>query len=155
MDSMIEVKLEAKPIPVPLTYQPIYKIVLLLAVLQYACSKPYRATFLKLHLYMWGMRSNKNAYILRSIAKKRRSTIAPWNYEPGLERVITLSIVSGYCNRCIASQELQIELTDAGKDLLKKIEEAGYFSEDISRIKSIGKIPQGKLVAANENWTIK
>lgn len=151
---MIEVTLDIKPIPVPLLYQPVYKLIMLLAVLKYGTSKPHNATFLKLHLYLWGLRSEENYTVLKQLQKKERNTVLPWSFEPALDKVVTIAIINKYCTKEIKSTELQIQITPEGTTLLQKIEELELFSEDILKIKGIGIIPQTSIKAASSNWKI-
>lgn len=151
---MIEVKLDIKPIPVPLVYQPIYKIIMLLAILQYGTSRPHNSTFLKLHLYMWALRSEENYDILLSVKKRQRNSVVPWIFEPSLDRIVTLAIINGFCKREVLSNELQIQILDPGVELLRKIEEMNLFIEDISKIRAIGIIPQSLMASANNKWEI-
>lgn len=151
---MIEVELNIKPIPVPIIYQPIYKLIMLLAVLKYGTSKPHNATFLKLHVYLWGLRSEENYNVLKQLQKKERNSILPWSFEPALDKVVTIAIINNYCTKEIKSAELQIMITTEGESLLKKIEDLELFNEDISKIKAIGIIPQSSIKTANSNWKL-
>jgi hypothetical protein len=151
---MIEVKLDLKPIPVPLIYQPIYKIIMLLSILRYGTSKPHNSTFLKLHIYMWALRSNENYEMLLSIKTRERKSIVPWIFEPSLDRIVTLAVINSFCQREILSSELQIKITDLGVNLLEKVENLNLFPEDIAKIKAIGNIPQSTIASANSNWEI-
>lgn len=154
MGELINIKLDIKPIPVPIIYQPIYKVILLLAILKYGTAKPHNAVFLKLHLYMWALRSEENLKVLYDLKRGFRSTISPWTFEPGLEKTITLAIINDFCTREIKSNELKIQLTSQGDSFIKKIERSKYFLEDFDKIKSIGIIPQNTIQAANSNWKI-
>ncbi|QEC76911.1 hypothetical protein [Mucilaginibacter ginsenosidivorax] len=151
---MIDVKLDIKAIPVPLRYQPIYKIVMLLAVLRYGCAKPYAATFLKLHLYMWALRSNENQQILTAIKTKTRDSIVPWVFEPALDQVITLAVINDFCSRTIRAADLQIEIKEKGLEFLTKLEALELFAEDIGRVKDIGVVPQSLIAAVNKKWEL-
>ncbi|RZK26832.1 MAG: hypothetical protein EOO43_01600 [Flavobacterium sp.] len=151
---MIEVSLNNKPIPVPIKFQPIYKVILLLAILKYGTIKPYNATFLKLHLYMWGLRDDSNLQILLDIKNKRRNSITPWIFELALEKTVTLGIINKLCKREIKSGELQICLEQKGLDLLEKIQELKIFETDINKIKSVGIIPQARILTVNKTWEI-
>jgi hypothetical protein len=151
---MIEVSLEIKPIPVPMIYQPIYKLIMLLAVLKYGSSKPHKSTFLRLHLYLWALRSDENYNVILQLKRKERETILPWSFEPGLESVVTLSIVNKYCVKEILNKELNIKLTPLGDDLLKRIESFDFVKDDLQKIKNIGIIPQNKIESANKKWKL-
>lgn len=151
---MIDVKLDIKAIPVPLVYQPIYKIIMLLAILKFGTSRPYNATFLKLHLYMWALRSDENYNILLSIKKRERDSIVPWIFEPSLDRIVTLAVINGLCKREVLSSELQIQITEDGIQLLTKIQGLNLFTDDIAKIKDVGIVPQSQIVRANSKWEI-
>lgn len=151
---MIEVKLDIKPIPVPLIYQPIYKIIMLLCILRYGTPKPHNSTFLKLHLYMWALRNNENYNLLLAIKKKERDSVVPWIFEPSLDRIVTLAVINGLCKREILSTELQIQITEIGLKLLEKVEKLDLFTDDITKIKTIGNIPQASILRANSKWEI-
>lgn len=151
---MIEVKLDIKPIPVPILYQPVYKLIMLLAVLKYGTRKPHNSTFLKLHLFLWGLRSEENYNVLVQLQKKERNTILPWSFEPALDKVVTIAIINNYCTKEIKSNELQVKITSEGESLLQKIEGLELFNEDISKIKAIGIIPQSSIKTASSNWKL-
>lgn len=151
---MIEVKLDIKPIPVPIIYQPIYKLIMLLAVIKYGTRKPHNTTFLKLHLYLWGLRSEENFNVLKQLQRKERNSIMPWSFEPALDKVVTIAIINNYCTKEIKSAELQIKITTEGESLLQKIEGLKLFKEDISKIKAIGIIPQSSIKTASNNWKL-
>jgi predicted transcriptional regulator len=154
LEYMIDVKLDIKPIPVPLLYQPVYKLVMLLAILKYGTSKPHNATFLKLHLYFWSLRSEENYSVLLQLKKKQRNSILPWSFEPALDKVVTIAIVNNYCTNEIKSTELQVKITSRGESFLQKIEDLELFCEDILRIKTIGNIPQTSIKSASSNWKL-
>ncbi len=146
--------MQGKPIPVPLIYQPIYKLVVLLAILRYGTSKPYKAPLLSLHVFMWGLRSEENYKVVSSIANKSRDTLAPWTFEPGLDKTIILGVVNNYCTREIVSKNLEIKLTRAGEDFLRQVEEIGVFEDDINKLKSLGIIPKSIITKASTNWAL-
>ena len=149
---MIKAKLDIKPIPVPSIYQPIYKLILLLAVLKYGTRKPHNCTFLKLHLYLWALRTVDNFESLKALKKSNIDSMLPWTYEPGLNKLVTIALVNNYCTRAIISNELQITLTEEGDSFIKEIERRNLFSEDIEKIKKIGIISQVKVKKASSNW---
>lgn len=152
---MIEIKLENKPIPVPLAFQPIFKMAILLAILKYCCEKPHKATFLKLHLCMWALRSPKHKRLLREVKFKKRSSLIPWSFEPALEQVVKLCLVNQYCKKVKTSNSLQIQLETKGKMFLSQIEVQKYFKEEIDKLKEIGIVPQSIIDSANSIWTTK
>lgn len=150
---MIEVKFKNKPIPVPLIYQPVYKIVMLLAILKYG-TKKQKVSLLTLNIYFWSIRSEKNHKILLDISKKSRDSIIPWSFEPGLEKTINLAIVGKYCTRFINNGTFEIKLELAGEKLLHEVEKLQIFNGDITKIKSIGAIPASRLQKSATNWNL-
>lgn len=151
---MINVNLDLKPIPAPLEYQPIYKIALLICILKYGCSKPHNATLLKLHIYMWALLTEENLNILLEAKAGTRTSLVPWTFQPGMEKVITLSIINGFCIREIKSALFQVKLTSGGAELINRLEAEGIFTEKIDQIKRIGIIPQKTIKLLNSNWKI-
>ncbi|RZJ98696.1 MAG: hypothetical protein EOO46_24630 [Flavobacterium sp.] len=151
---MINVTFNNNAIPVPIKFQPVYKVIILLALLRYGTAKPHNATFLKLHLYMWALRDEKNLDILYKIKNKQRQNLTPWSFEVSMEKTVTLAVINQLCERSLKSGELQVSITTKGLELLQKIETMGLFADDLSKIKTIGNIPQSTILAANKNWEI-
>ncbi|UZJ63722.1 hypothetical protein OKW96_14920 [Sphingobacterium sp. KU25419] len=142
---MIEVKLDLKPVPVPLAYQPIYKIIILLSILRYGCPRPYNATFLKIHLYFWALRDEGNYIVMKQISCKERDSLIPWSFEPSLERIVTLAVINKFCTRKILSGNLQIQLLDAGIDLLKKLKKGSILKMILVKLSQLEILLKQKL----------
>ena len=151
---MIDIKLDLKGIPVPIRYQPIYKIVMLLAVLKYGCQKPNNCNLLKLHLYMWALANEENLKILLEIKGKIRTSVVPWVFQPAMSKVITLAVINGLCKRDIKSTDLQVQLMPEGAEVLRKIEALDIFTAEINKIKAVGIIPASTITSVNKNWKL-
>ena len=151
---MIDVKLDLKGIPVPIRYQPIYKIVMLLAILRYGCQKPHNANLLKLHLFMWGLRDEVNFAVLMDIKTKRRTSVVPWVFEPAMNKVITLGVINSLCEREIKNGFLQVRILPEGLRVLERITELDVFTPEINKIKNIGVLPQSTITEVNKNWEL-
>lgn len=152
---MIKVELELKPIPIPLIYQPIHKLVMLLAILKYGGMRGQQFHVLALHVYMWALRSKKNQTVLKDLQTDKRRSLVPWSFEPGLDVVISLAIINNYCIKELVSNEFRVKLTESGNFLLNEVEQKNIFILDINKIKDIGKISKAKLDQANKNWELK
>jgi hypothetical protein len=152
---MVSVHLEKRPIPVPLIYQPVYKIVVLLGVLKYNTSRPHSAPFITLHLLFWSLRSDENHRVLHEIKDGTRRSILPWSFEPGLDKTATLAIVNGFCEKEIKSKALKIKLTDKGEALLARINEMSVFQNDLQKLREIGIVPLNKIHSVNQVWALR
>jgi hypothetical protein len=152
---MIKMTLKETGIPVPLIYQPIYKIVILLAILKYGTRRPYTAPLVTLHVYMWALRTDQNYKVLHDLANGTRNSIVPWSFEPGLEQIINIAVVNGFCLREPKQYALEIKLSSSGEKILQEIEALEVFTSDFKKIKALGIIPKSKIANANKNWSLK
>lgn len=150
---MIEIKLNYKPIATPIKYNAYFKLVFLLAIVNY-CGRGGKASVLVIHLLFWALRNQQNYDVLMAFVKQERKTLVPWSFENGVEKVLTLAFVEGFCKKTIVSSRLDIIITDLGKNKLAEIEELGGFTADITKIKAIGPLMLSKVEAANKNWEL-
>lgn len=150
---MIEIKLNYKPIATPIKYNAYFKLVLLLAIVNY-CGRSRKASVLIIHLLFWALRNEKNYCVIKAFARQERRTLVPWSFENGVEKVLTLAFVEGFCKKTIVSSRLDIIITDLGKSKLAEIEELGGFTADIDKIKAIGPLMLSKVETANKNWEL-
>ena len=153
---MIDIKLTSKPISEPITYNAYYKLVLLLALLDNCTYSPKKAPLSLIQLVFWGLRNEINYRIIVDFAKKRRSTLIPWSFESGLDKVLTLSFIKGFCKKIIIgkSESLEIQITEEGKRVLKEIKDLKLFEDELIKIESIGKLTKSRINKANSNWKL-
>jgi predicted transcriptional regulator len=141
----MEVIFKKRAIPVPLHYQPVYKIAIILAILRFGSSKG-KATISKLHLYAWGLRSDDNYELLKKInTNNNSSNIEFWGVEPALERAVIIANIKDYCIREEKGNRLYFKITKKGDEFLDYILRNELFEEYIYIIKNIGIIAESKV----------
>jgi hypothetical protein len=152
---MIKMTLEGKGIPVPLIFQPVYKLVILLAVLKYGTRRPHVAPLSTVHVYMWALRTEENFKILMDLSSGARDSIVPWSFEPGLKQIMNIAVVNGFCERIIRPYSFEIKLTAIGDEILQQVVSLGVFEKDLIKLRTIGIVTKSKLENANKNWSIR
>jgi hypothetical protein len=151
---MIDIKFTNKPISEPIRYNAYYKLVLLLAIIEY-CSIGRKASLHLIHLVFWSLRSDENYDVLLNFSNQVRSTLTPWSFEPGVEKILILAFVNKYCEKAIVGGDsLEIKITNEGIEIIKKIKSLDLFKEDLGKIKKLGKIPKNRINNANQNWAL-
>lgn len=143
MSDKIEIKLVSKSAYVPLIYQPIYKVILILAILTYN-ARSSSATMTLLHFITWAERNKSNEKILLDYTSGKRKHVVPWCFEPALDKAIIIAIINNYCTKLGGGK---IKITAKGKKLVKEIELHNLFKNRINALKQIG------LVEENDNLT--
>lgn len=150
---MIDIKLDQKPTSISIRYNGYYKIVLLLAIINY-CGYSKKATLELIHIVFWSLRNESNYWVLMDLSKKIRDTLIPWTFEHGIDEILGLGYINNYIERIKVSETLEIKLTDKGNEIIKSINDFNLFQEELSKIKKIGKIPKSRILAANKNWAL-
>jgi hypothetical protein len=151
---MIDIIFTNKPISEPIRYNAYYKLVLLLAIIEF-CSVGKKASLHLIHLVFWSLRSDENYAVLLDFAHQSRNTLTPWSFEPGVEKILILAFVNKYCEKAIVGGDsLEIKITEQGIEIIKKIKSLDLFEEDLCKIKKIGKIPKNRINNANKNWAL-
>ena len=150
---MIDIKLTSKAISIPIRHNAYYKLVVMLAIINY-CANGKKASLYLIHIIFWGLRNDENFKILYDFSNNIRNTLVPWSFESDIDKILSLAFIHFYCDRYITADGLEIKISNLGEDVLKKIEELELFKEDLSKIKSLGKIPKSRIINANKNWTL-
>lgn len=150
---MINVVLDEKPTSISIKYNAYYKLVILLAIINY-CGRSKKASLQLIHLIFWSLRDDKNYQVLNDLKLNSRNTLIPWSFEFGIEKVLALGYIEEYIHKKIVSSTLEIEITEKGINVLKSINEYGLFQEEIEKIKKIGKVSKTRLDRANQNWKL-
>lgn len=150
---MINVILDEKPTSISIKYNAYYKLVILLAIINY-CGRSKKASLQLIHLIFWSLRDDKNYQVLNDLKLNSRNTLIPWSFEFGIEKVLALGYIEEYIHKKIVSSTLEIEITEKGINVLKSINEYGLFQEEIEKIKKIGKVSKTRLDRANQNWKL-
>lgn len=151
---MINIILDEKKTSVSIRYNAYYKLVILLAIINY-CGSKNKASLQLIHLLFWSLRDENNYQVLFDLKKGNRATLIPWSFEYGIEKVLALGYIEEYIKRTkLSDNTLEIEITQKGIDVLNSIIENNLFEEEIEKIKKIGKIPKTRLEKANNNWKL-
>jgi hypothetical protein len=151
---MINIILDEKKTSVSIRYNAYYKLVILLAIINF-CGSKNKSSLQLIHLFFWSLRDEDNYKVLLDLKKGNRTTLIPWSFEYGIEKVLALGYIEEYIKRVILSDNtLEIEITQKGIDVLNSIIENNLFEEEIQKIKRIGKIPKTRLDKANNNWKL-
>lgn len=148
----MKISIKDRPMPVPLFYQPIFKEIMILAILKFGTNRNNKATINKIHLYSWALRDDRHYKVLNDIKNKKRTTLVPWAYEPAIEKILILAIVDKYCKKDTAGDKTYFVLTEEGDIFLAYVLRNNMFGSYIQRIKSLGNISEAALIKANNNW---
>jgi len=150
---MIDIKLTSKAISQPIRHNAYYKLVIMLAIINY-CANGKKASIQLIHLVFWGLRTESNYQVLDDLSKRVRQTITPWSFETGIDKILSLAFVNKYCEKIIIGDSLEIKITIDGEEVLEKMNDSDLFTEDILKIKKLGKIPKSRIINANKKWTL-
>jgi len=155
---MIDIKFTSRAISEPIRYNAHYKLVIMLAIINY-CANGKKASIQLMHLVFWGLRTETNYQVLYDFSKQVRQTITPWSFETGIETILALSYINGYCEKSIIMSgkypdSLEVKITASGEEVLRKINDLELFKEDLQKVKKIGKIPKSRIINANKKWTL-
>ncbi|MGX9986921.1 hypothetical protein [Soonwooa purpurea] len=150
---MIDINFQKKPISVSIKHNAYYKLIVLLAIINY-CARGKKASLLLIHLVFWSLRNSDNHKILYDFSKNYRNTLVPWTFETGIDQVLSLGYIYHFFEKEIITDTLEIKISSEGEKLLNNIENEKLFEEDITKIKQIGQLPKAKISRANNNWTL-
>lgn len=149
MNNKIEIKLLPKSTYVPLIYQPIYKVVQILAILTYNTGSSNSASITHLHFMAWALRSKSNEQVIIDYSSGKRNNVVPWCFEPALDKAVIMVIINEYCTRLSGGK---IKLTAKGKKLIKDVEVNKLFKNMINVLSNIGVVKESEDVF--NNWEI-
>ena len=150
---MIDINFQKKPISVSIKHNAYYKLIILLAIINY-CARGKKASLLLIHLVFWSLRNSDNRKILFDFSKNYRNTLVPWTFETGIDQVLSLGYIYQFLEKEIVTDTLEIKISSEGQKLLNNIETEKLFEDDLNRIKQIGQLPKSKIIRANNNWTL-
>jgi hypothetical protein len=122
--------------PVPADYRTVYKMGLILLVLDKASSGT-KASLSKLHFLIWALKSRRNREFIRGILQSGdTSNVVSWGIEPALNKALQFAIAEGLID--FASDRYR--LAEKGKVWLKEIKaDKSLLSEEKVFLQEIGK----------------
>jgi len=150
---MINIIIDEKPISVSIRYNGYYKVVLLLAIINY-CGHGKKATLELIHIVFWSLRNDINYSVLYELSKQVRKNLVPWTFEHGIDEVLALGFINGYIERVLVTDSLEIKITEKGRGIVNSINQFELFQGEIKKIKDLGIIPKSRLSSANKKWTL-
>ena len=150
---MINIILDEKKTSVSIKYNAYYKLVILLAIIS-KCGRGNKVGLQLIHLLFWALRDHKNYQVLYDLKMNLRTSLTPWSFEFGIEKVLALGFIEQYIEKKIVSDQLEIVLTPRGVEVMNSINKDDLFPEEIEKIKAIGRIPKTQLEKANKNWKL-
>jgi hypothetical protein len=106
---MINIILDEKKTSVSIRYNAYYKLVILLAIINY-CGSNNKAGLQLIHLMFWALRDNKNYQVLLDLKMNIRNSLTPWSFEFGLEKVLAIGYIDNYLEKKIITTQLEIVL---------------------------------------------
>lgn len=150
---MINVVLKSKEVPFPIKYNAYYKLILMLAIIKY-CGRASKASLSLVHLIFWSIKSDENFEVILDLKKQNRSTLVPWSFETGIEKILSLAFINNLCEKKISGGEIELSLTENGITVLKDILKEKLFDEELKKIQEIGQISKNRIKDANSNWKL-
>lgn len=150
---MINIILKSKEVSFPIKYNGYYKLILMLAIIKY-CGRGGKASITLIHLIFWSIRSNENFNVIMEIQKQIRTSLVPWSFETGIEKILALAFINELCKKEVSGGEIELSLTEHGVQVLKEIVKEELFVEEINKIKTIKQFPKNRIKSANSNWKL-
>lgn len=125
-----------RAIPLSPDYRPMYKIGLIVLILDLA-SRGNKSSLNKLHLLVWSLKSEKNmAFIRRSFISKDTSKIISWGVEPALNKALHYAVAE----EIISVKDDKYQLAQKGIELGKAIKKNNeLFTREKQFLTYIGK----------------
>lgn len=112
----MQITFKRKPVPIPADYRPLYKITLILLILE-KNSRGKKASLMKLHLFSWALKSNFSRERLID-ALKTNDLPDLWSFEPSLNRALIFAEAEKLCE---VVNKTNYKITTKGKEFLGKV----------------------------------
>lgn len=139
-----------RPISLYPSYRPMYKISLVLMILNYN-GYGGKASLLKLHLFSWALKSEKNLNALKDFTTSNfKSDIKFFGIELTLNRALNLA----YAQKLIGVEKGSYFLLEKGHEFVKTIlEDKELFIAEKQMLSLIGKrITEKKISELTNHW---
>jgi hypothetical protein len=150
---MINIVLKSKEVSFPIKYNGYYKLILMMAIIKY-CGRGSKASLSLIHLIFWSIKLEENYRVIIDLKKQNRSSLVPWSFETGIEKILSLAFINNLCEKKISAGEIELSLTEKGIKVLDEIVKGELFDEELTKIKLIGQIPKNRIKNANSNWKL-
>ncbi len=138
-----------RPVSLPPDYRPIYKISQIVLVLGMCC-RGNKASLLILHLFMWAMKSERNAMQINNWICNDNYNLPVWGMEPTLNKGLQYAVTEQLCEK----HRFSYKLTDKGLNFFQLIvADAELMQVEKQILTSIGrKITNKKINSLTQKW---
>lgn len=144
-----------RPIPVPVSYRPMFKISEIVLVLKLCC-RSETSDLLKLHLFSWAFKSSSNLNNLKNyVSNNFQGGFTIWGIEPALNRALQFAIADGIC---MLTEGKKYQLASKGESLYNVInKDKELFVVEKTILKFIGKnkITEARIRSMSQNWSLE
>jgi hypothetical protein len=128
-------RFEQRPSPVLGEHRPMYKIALVLLILEIA-SRGGKSSLPRLQLFSWAIKRSERRAQLINAAQDKRLQVAVWGFDPTLVIAIRIAIAEDI----VAETPNGYEITNAGRVLTDEIlKDAGLFVLERAFLSAVGK----------------
>ena len=154
MEGIIQkISFAKKPIPLPADYRPLYKIAQIVLILKLVCRSD-SAKLLKLHLFSWALKNDKNKEELREFITSNYNTeFSVWGIEPTLNRALQIAVAEKICSYSNGKYTLE-EKGNELYELIIKDDEILTLEKDFLGQIGKNKITDNRLNKITAKWTL-
>jgi hypothetical protein len=131
-------------------YRPMYKLAQIVLVLKISC-RTKTSSLLKLHLFSWALRSDKNMDELSFWVRNRfKKQIPIWNIDPALNRALELAIIENLCE----IHNGKYRLTTKGEEFCQVIRgDSDILEREITFLERLGsKVTEKQIDNITQIW---
>lgn len=138
-----------RPVPIPADYRPLYRIGQLLLVLKLNC-RSSTGSLLKLHLFHWSLKNERNRNVLRElVANGRSSSLVIWGFDPALNRALHFALSEEVCQL----HDGKYTLTAKGDRLAVAFLEQDVYQAEKEFLREIGKnVSEKAITTFTQTW---
>jgi hypothetical protein len=138
-----------KRMPVLPEYRPMYKIGMVLLILQ-MCSIGGKSSLIRLHLFNWALKDSRRIMILEQSIKVKELLIGVWGVDPALNMALGYAISEKLISKM---DNGSYSITPKGKVFVSKPEVIKLFNHEIKSLKLIGKsITESMITKIAQRW---
>lgn len=150
---MKKISFSKRPIPLPVDYRPLYKLAQIVLILKLVCRND-SSKLLKLHLFSWALKNEKNMNELRRfIISNYSSEFSVWGIEPTLNRALDFALAESIC----IYEKGKYTLTEKGENFYELIkDDIEILKEEKEYLIQIGKnkITDNRLNKITSKWKL-
>lgn len=147
---MERIAFSKRSVPIPADYRPLYRIGQIALILKLNC-RGSKASFLKLHLFHWGLKTEFSRNVLTELVGGGRSkSLVIWGFDPALNRALQFAVAEGVCHM----HDGKYNLTEKGHRLAQLfLAESEIYTFEKAFLQTLGKgVSEGKIKALTHTW---